>query len=311
MIVGEKMRPVRKALLGMATAVLLAGTAACGGSDSGTSDARGNEGSGDDRSGSDTSARSAFEALTAAAQSTEEITSADVVSVTQQAGTETSMSGSLSWADGLEMTAVMTNDMFGAAAGGPGEIEVVWVDGVMYMNLGEEFATETDGRSWMAMDLAGLLEEAGEDALGSVLSSTMDQGAQSPADQVAMLLESEDVEWVAEEELDGATVNHYAGTLAMEDIFELQGTFEGLGEEERAALLDLLAEQGTEFYELDVWVNEDDFPVKVSQSYDTEMGPFAQETTYSNFGTEVNAEAPPADEVVDFLEMMQMMGAGI
>ncbi|CAL9501246.1 hypothetical protein SUDANB171_03431 [Streptomyces sp. enrichment culture] len=311
MIVGEKMRPVRKALLGMATAVLLAGTAACGGSDSGTSDARGNEGSGDDRSGSDTSARSAFEALTAAAQSTEEITSADVVSVTQQAGTETSMSGSLSWADGLEMTAVMTNDMFGAAAGGPGEIEVVWVDGVMYMNLGEEFATETDGRSWMAMDLAGLLEEAGEDALGSVLSSTMDQGAQSPADQVAMLLESEDVEWVAEEELDGATVNHYAGTLAMEDVFELQGTFEGLGEEERAALLDLLAEQGTEFYELDVWVNEDDFPVKVSQSYDTEMGPFAQETTYSNFGTEVNAEAPPADEVVDFLEMMQMMGAGI
>ncbi|MFF2378566.1 hypothetical protein ACFVUW_29675 [Streptomyces xiamenensis] len=305
------MRPVRKALLGMATAVLLAGTAACGGSDSGTSDARGNEGSGDDRSGSDTSARSAFEALTAAAQSTEEITSADVVSVTQQAGTETSMSGSLSWADGLEMTAVMTNDMFGAAAGGPGEIEVVWVDGVMYMNLGEEFATETDGRSWMAMDLAGLLEEAGEDALGSVLSSTMDQGAQSPADQVAMLLESEDVEWVAEEELDGATVNHYAGTLAMEDIFELQGTFEGLGEEERAALLDLLAEQGTEFYELDVWVNEDDFPVKVSQSYDTEMGPFAQETTYSNFGTEVNAEAPPADEVVDFLEMMQMMGTGI
>ncbi|MFI9464868.1 hypothetical protein [Streptomyces xiamenensis] len=305
------MRPVRKALLGMATAVLLAGTAACGGSDSGTSDARGNEGSGDDRSGSDTSARSAFEALTAAAQSTEEITSADVVSVTQQAGTETSMSGSLSWADGLEMTAVMTNDMFGAAAGGPGEIEVVWVDGVMYMNLGEEFATETDGRSWMAMDLAGLLEEAGEDALGSVLSSTMDQGAQSPADQVAMLLESEDVEWVAEEELDGATVNHYAGTLAMEDVFELQGTFEGLGEEERAALLDLLAEQGTEFYELDVWVNEDDFPVKVSQSYDTEMGPFAQETTYSNFGTEVNAEAPPADEVVDFLEMMQMMGAGI
>ncbi|MGW3296352.1 hypothetical protein ACWC9S_20525 [Streptomyces xiamenensis] len=305
------MRPVRKALLGMATAVLLAGTAACGGSDSGTSDARGNEGSGDDRSGSDTSARSAFEALTAAAQSTEEITSADVVSVTQQAGTETSMSGSLSWADGLEMTAVMTNDMFGAAAGGPGEIEVVWVDGVMYMNLGEEFATETDGRSWMAMDLAALLEEAGEDALGSVLSSTMDQGAQSPADQVAMLLESEDVEWVAEEELDGATVNHYAGTLAMEDIFELQGTFEGLGEEERAALLDLLAEQGTEFYELDVWVNEDDFPVKVSQSYDTEMGPFAQETTYSNFGTEVNAEAPPADEVVDFLEMMQMMGAGI
>ncbi|MGW7293996.1 hypothetical protein ACWGIB_16610 [Streptomyces xiamenensis] len=305
------MRPVRKALLGMATAVLLVGTAACGGSDSGTSDAQGNEGSGDDKSGSDTSARSAFEALTAAAQSTEEITSADVVSVTQQAATETSMSGSLSWADGLEMTAVMTNDAFGAAAGGPGEVEVVWVDGVMYMNLGEEFATETDGRSWMAMDLAGLMEEAGEDALGSVLSSTMDQGAQSPADQVAMLLESEDVEWVAEEELDGATVNHYAGTLAMEDVFELQGTFEGLGEEERTALLDLLAEQGTEFYELDVWVNEDDFPVKVSQSYDTDMGPFAQETTYSNFGTEVNAEAPPADEVVDFLEMMQMMGAGV
>lgn len=311
MIVGEKMRPVRKALLGMATAVLLVGTAACGGSDSGTSDAKGNEGSGDDKGGSGTSARSAFEALTAAARSTEEITSADVVSVTQQAGTETSMSGSLSWADGLEMTAVMTNEEFGAAAGGPGEIEVVWVDGVMYMNLGEEFATETDGRPWMAMDLAGLLEEAGEDALGSVLSSTMDQGAQSPADQVAMLLESEDVEWVAEEELDGATVNHYAGTLAMEDVFELQGTFEGLSEEERASLLDLLAEQGTEFYELDVWVNEDDFPVKVSQSYDTDMGPFAQETTYSNFGTEVNAEAPPADEVVDFLEMMQMMGAGI
>ncbi|MCK1814008.1 hypothetical protein N0X72_11680 [Streptomyces carpaticus] len=301
------MRPVRKALLGVATAALLAGTAACS-SDSGSSDAKGN--GGDSEAGSGTSARSAFEALTAAARTTDEITSADVVSVSRQGGTEAVLDGSLSWADGVEMTAVMTGDEFGSALGGSGEIDVVWVDGVMYMNLGPQFAAESDGRPWMSMDMVALMEEAGEEGLGAALSTSMDQGAQSPAEQMAMLLESDDVEWIGEEELDGATVNHYKGTLAIEEVYELQGTFDGLSEEERASLLDLLSEQGTEVYELEVWLNEDDFPVKVSQSYDTAMGPAEQETTYSNFGTEVNAEAPPADEVIDFVELMQMLGAG-
>lgn len=57
-----------------------------------------------------------------------------------------------------------------------------------------------------------------------------------------MLLESEDVEWIGEEELDGATVNHYKGTLAIEEVYELQApsTAERGG---ARSLLDLLSEQ--------------------------------------------------------------------
>ncbi|MGP4113254.1 hypothetical protein ACTWP5_20355 [Streptomyces sp. 4N509B] len=300
----------RAVLAGAAVAALAVGTAACGGSESG----RFGMDQAPERGGDQAAP---VRALTAAAESTEEITSADFHATTSApaaAGGDVSVSGSISWEDEVAMELTVDGEQLGAAggvAGMPAEVGVVWLDGVMYMDMGEAFADSFDGRSWMRMDLMGIVEETGDEDLADAMAHGMEQANQDPAEQVALLLQSPEIEHVGEETLDGAPVDHYRGTITVEDALANGAGGAGLSEAERQQLTDTMRELGVDAYELDIWVNEDDFPIRTLQSYDTADGPVESEVTYSNLGTDVTVAAPPADSVIDFMEILGSLESGM
>lgn len=298
----------RVALTG-AAALLLAGTAACGGSEG----SDGQQG----RFGAEPAARPA-QALAAAAQTTREITSAEFEAVTRapaRAGGEVSMTGSLSWEDGLAMDVTVDPEgagPVGGVVGMPDEVSVVWLDGVMYMDMGEDFAAAFGGREWMRLDLADIADATGDEGLTASMSLGLDEANQDPARQLGLLLESPDIDFVGEETVEGTPVDHYQGTITVEDaLAAADGEAELLSEEERRRIVETMRDQGIDSYDIDVWVTEDDFPLRIRSAYDTSLGTVESEVTYRNLGTEVAVSPPPADSTVDFLDLVDDLAAGL
>lgn len=301
---GGTMRTTRNAVLAVAVAGLLAGTAACG-----SDDGNGGGSANGDGNGGQGAIGGASEALQAAAAATQDATSAEFEGVTRmpdEAGGEMTMTGAMSWADELVMDMTMAGGELAADPTAPDEVEVRWLDNVMFMNMGDEFAADFDGRTWMKMDLLALAEETGDPAAADALSFGLEDANQDPAQQMALLLQSPDIEHVGEDTVDGVPVQHYQGTISIEDALESGGGAEGLSEEERQELADTMREMGTEAYDLDVWVDENDLPVQIHQSYDSDMGPVETEMNYRNYGTDVSVEAPEESSVVDVLELLRM-----
>ncbi|WP_049572454.1 hypothetical protein [Streptomyces sp. SBT349] len=303
------MRPTQKVAVCFATVALLASTAACGGSDSAeTTDGDNSEADGPG------SSSSAFEAVSAAAETTQEVTSANfeaTMSSPEEAGGNLEMSGAMSWDPELAMDLTMTGEALAMSPGMGGETSVLWVDDVMYLDMGEEFAAEFDGRNWMAMDLMSIAEETGDPAVADSMSFGLDSTNQDPAQQLALLLQAPEIELVGEETLDGVETTHYRGTISVEDALERNGADDLLTDEERQQLTDVMEAQGIDSYHLEVWVDGDDYPVQINQSFDSAAGPVEYEVRYSDYGAEVTAEAPPSGAVVDFMEILEEFQAGM
>jgi hypothetical protein len=302
------MRPIGKVAMGAAAVTLLAGTAACSGSGSGGG-AFGADGAGGPGHAG------AVEALTAAAETTSEITSADFDAVTRlpAAGGDIEMTGSMSWGERPAMDVTMTGGRLGFVPGAPDEVSLVWLDGVMYTHMGPEFGALFGGRDWMRMDLMSIAEETGDEAVTDAMSYGLDQANQDPAQQVALLLESPDVERAGQEQIDGATVDHYQGTISAEDALSAEGEDGAglLGEEQRRRITEAMREQGIDGYDIDVWLDENDFPVRIRQSYETDEGPVESEVNYRGLGTDVEVAAPPAGSVIDFMDLLDEMASGM
>lgn len=298
------MRFAYRMLTGIAGAALLAGTAACG-SEDGSSEGRATDG----QNGTDTSA-----ALQAAAESTAEMHSARFegeMNAPAAAGGQLTMEGVMSWEPTLSMEMTTSGEQLAQTPGAPEEIVVRWIDNVMYMGMGPEFGAEMDGREWLSMDLAAIAEESGDPAVADAMSMGLESTNQDPAQQMAMLLNSPGIEEVGEETLDGVETRHYAGTMSVEDALtgDQGGATELLTGEELEQLVEMMEQQGIESYDIDVWIDENDLPVQVRQSYDTDQGPVEYEVRYSDFNTEVAVEEPAAGTVVDFVELMAELGA--
>jgi hypothetical protein len=158
------------------------------------------------------------------------------------------------------------------------------------------------------MDIA---EETGDEELTDTMSYGLDAANQDPARQVALLLESPDIDLVGKETLDGEPVDHYEGTITVEDALASGGGADLLTEEQRQEVTDAMREQGIDSYDIDVWVDENDFPVRIRQSYDTGLGPVESEMTYSNLGADVSVAAPPDGSVVDFMDLLGQLESGM
>ncbi|UCM89851.1 LolA-like protein [Streptomyces marincola] len=294
------MPSTRKVALGAATAALLAGSAACGDA-GGSGDGGGGQGS------------AAFDAVSLAAETTREVTSAEFVATMrapESMGGDMEMTGSMAWESELAMDLMVSGSALEADPAAPEEVPVVWVDDVMYMDLGEAFAAGSGGRTWVSFDPMALAEEIGDESVAGTMSFGLDSANQDPAQQLALLLESPEIELVGEETLDGAEVSHYRGTITTEDALGSGGA-DFLTEEERARLVDAMSEQGIDDYHLDVWVDENDLPVRIHQTYSTDQGPVEYEVAYRDFGTEVAVETPPAEETIDFMQLLQQLRTGL
>lgn len=211
--------------------------------------------------------------------------------------------------------AVMDMTIKGSGLGGgdpdaPSETRLIMVDDVMYADMGAEQAAEMDGKRWMKLDFQAIAEEAGSKELQKQVTGSLESMNQDPAQQLALLLESPNLKHVGPQKVDGVQAQHYKGTLTFEEIIKGNESLDFLSEEERMELIANAEKSGVKGYDTEVWVNEDDYPVKMVLGMESDEGTAEITTHYSDYGAQAEVEAPPARDTVDLFEMLQGLEEG-
>jgi hypothetical protein len=241
------------------------------GSDTGTDEAgdEGTEGSEapDDESPAELSAADFYPSVMAAMQEAE--TFAFEI-VTESAGQSQTMTGQARFGDeGVQMH---------ASGSGAQAMELILVGKAMYMKS----ADLGTGDKWLKIDMSD------PDSLFGMLGKATD-----PAVMLKAMEEPKKLELVGSEEVDGVVTNHYRITLDPAQYLDAMDF--------PAAMTDMLPQELV----TEMWVDADDRPRQFEQTMEVPaMGggkPTTSTTrgTYSDFGTDVEIQAPPASEVTE------------
>ncbi|MEU7467133.1 hypothetical protein AB0A94_00980 [Streptomyces sp. NPDC044984] len=206
--------------------------------------------------------------------------------------------------------AVMDVTMKGSAltAGDPDapeRVRMIMLDNVMYMDVGAKQAAEMDGKRWMKMDFAAIAEASGDAEIQKQMTSGLENMNQDPAKQLALLLESPSLKHVGPEKVDGVQTQRYKGTLSFEEMVDANASFDMLSEEEREELLANVEKTGLKGYDTEVWVNEDNYPVKMVVGMKMPQGTMNMTANYSDYGAKAEVEAPSAKDTFDLMEMLK------
>ncbi|MCX4764302.1 hypothetical protein OG562_25750 [Streptomyces sp. NBC_01275] len=299
-----KRTTVRRAGLAIAATTLLAGATACGSGGSGDSGGSGGSGG----SGQESPRLSPVAALRTAEKSTDGADSAKVESTTSM-GSLMSMTadGSLGWGDGLTGTLTITYTG-GTMADtmrqmGSTSMEARYLPDAYYARMGDAFAQQSGGKHWIKYAYDDLESLAGSS--GAYLKDQMQNT--TPNQSVKLLLASGDVRRVGEEKVRGETATHYSGTV---DVADLATENSSLSASQLAGLKKQLEQAGVTTETVDIWVNDQDLLVKKIEKGETTAGAYTQTAFYSDYGTKVSAQEPPASDTADFAELVKQQGLG-
>ncbi|MER5770442.1 hypothetical protein [Streptomyces sp. NPDC001985] len=224
------------------------------------------------------------------------------------------MTGTMGW-NPMVMDVAMdgTGAFMGEDPGsGSGEMRMKWVDEVVYTKLDAETAKEMgNGKSWMKMDLGKAAEMAaasGKESSRRELTGGMETMDQDPAQQLALLLDSPNVKRVGEEKIDGEKAQHYRGTLTIDEMMKSNKSLKVLTEAERKKLVANMKSVGIKGYDTDIWVNEDDYPVKMDVAMKMDKGRMEMSGTFTDYGVKADVKAPPAGDTFDMMKMLSDLG---
>ena len=186
------------------------------------------------------------------------------------AGQSQEMTGQARFADdGIEMKASST---------GAQEMDLILLDKAMYMRSAE-LGT---GDKWLKIDLSD------PSSLFGMIGKATD-----PEVMFKAMESPKELELLGTEEVDGTETNHYRITMDPTRYLEAM--------EFPAAMADMMPKELV----TEMWVDADNLPRKFAQTIDlpaTGGGAGTSTTTegtYSDFGTDVEIEAPPAGEVTE------------
>ncbi|MFD7230094.1 hypothetical protein [Streptomyces sp. NPDC059881] len=187
----------------------------------------------------------------------------------------------------------------------PSQVRMVLVDNAMYMDMGAKQAAEMDGKRWMKLDFKAAAEIAGSEAMKKQMTGSLENMNQDPAQQLAMLLDSPNLKHIGPEKVDGAPAQHYKGTLTFEEMVDANKSLEVLSEKERKELVANVKKAGIKGYDTELWVNEDNFPVKMVIGIKTPQGTVDMTAHYSDYGAKATVQAPPAKDTFDLFTMLK------
>lgn len=290
---------MRRAGLSIAVAAALTGVAACGSSGG----SGGSGGGDDDAKGKGSVALSPIAALRTIESETDKADSAKVEGKTVM-GTQMSMNmdGAMAWSDGItgNVTATLTGGTQAEQMKqmGQSKIDYRYLKTGFYANMGDQFASQAgDGKHWIEYDYATLAELGG--AAGDAFKDQMQNT--TPNQSVKMLLASGDVKRVGQETVRGTKSTHYSGVV---DVADFTGKNADLDKSQLAELKKQFNQAGMSTETIDIWVNEDDLLVKKTEKASMKTGSFAQTVYYSDYGTPVSVEKPPASDTMSFKDLM-------
>ncbi|KOG55383.1 hypothetical protein [Streptomyces varsoviensis] len=252
--------------------------------------------------------REPAQAITAAYKKTSAAKSAKVVMTlatpaAMDGGGTTKMSGVMGW-DPMAMDMVVSTDKKSGVAGQPDKSRVIWLGDVMYIDMGAS-AKELNGKKWAKLDLMAAAKGAGDAQVMKQMTASMEDMNQDPAQQLALLLNAPKIQHLGPGEVDGAPAEHYKGLLPVEDALKARKSLSAFTPEQREKLLANVKKTGIKGYDFDVWVNRDDYPVKMDVRIDSSEGAMNITAKYSDYGTKAAVQAPPADETVDLMNMLK------
>ncbi|WP_260867250.1 hypothetical protein [Streptomyces sp. SAJ15] len=274
-------------------AVLAIALTACG---SDSDKAGGGNSTGGDKVGP--AAGNALSALQNVSEHTRKQNSAKVEGTTQMGPATTSMKGQMDWSDGMRatMTIIQTG---GAVSGTPMDkkpMEARYTPDAMFVNLGDALAADpkAGGKHWMKYDYATLAKQAG--ASGKFLQDQMQNT--DPARAVQLLVATGKVKSMGEEKVRGIDTTHYTGTVKVADLAKMQS--KDLTEQDLKSLQEQLQQAGMETETIDVWVDENDLLLKKRERADSTSGAYDSTVYYTDYGTDVSVEEPPAGDTMNF-----------
>ena len=273
--------------LGAAALVLTVGVgvSACGG-DSGSDDSSSSasDGSGSGDSSTDEATEDTSDEETTDESSVAELSADDfypsVMAAMEEAGSFTFTTTSDSAGQAQEMTgeARFGDDGIEMKATGSGaqSMEMILIDKAMYMKS-DALGT---GDKWLKIDLSD------PNSLFGMIGKATD-----PEVMFKAMESPKKLELIGSEEVDGVETNHYQITMDPTSYLEAM--------EFPEAMADMLPKELV----TDMWVDGDNLPRKFTQTVEVKTpngGPATKSTTegtYSDFGTDVEVEAPPASQV--------------
>lgn len=154
------------------------------------------------------------------------------------------------------------------------------------------------GKSWVKLDLEKLGRQAGFD-----FGQLMQAGQSDPSQGLQFLRGVTDVKALGDEDVRGVPTTHYTGVVDLESLAKKDPALKGTIDQ-------LVAQTGLTRIPVEVWVDDENFVRRMKQSFEgATFGPGMQldmtmTTELYDFGSDVNVEVPPPDEVVDLSELM-------
>ncbi|MEV0264757.1 hypothetical protein AB0I49_25910 [Streptomyces sp. NPDC050617] len=298
-------RAMRHVGVSLAAVAVLAGAAGCaGGSDKAGAESRS---SGSGGSGSAGGARTPEQVITAAYKKTSAAKSAKVVmAVSAPAATGVSMkaksSGVMGW-NPAAVDLVTEQDSTGGPSGGARKRRTIWIDDVMYMETGN--AKKVTGKGWVTFDVPAAVKESGDAQFVKQTATELEGMNDDPARKLALLLYAPSIEDAGPEDVGGGRTEHYKGSFTVESVLSTAKNVAALTAEQREQLLSNLKTKGIQEYAFDVWVNSAEYPVRINTWAKSRKGVTTTSAEFSDYGTKLAVQAPPADDTIGMLELVR------
>jgi enamine deaminase RidA (YjgF/YER057c/UK114 family) len=215
---------------------------------------------------------------------------ADISGTVDAAGQSVELSGSGEF-DGTEKRGTMS--MTTTVAGQDIDMDVVYAYPDMYMRFPPGLLPGLPGgKPWVKIDLAELGKRAG---FGSVALMQSQQQA-DPSQGLKYLEGLKDIEAVGAEDVRGVPTTHYKGVVDLNDLAEKNP-------ELKPSVDKLMEQAGVSRIPMEAWIDDDGFVRQIKETFDASGATTSMTIQLYDFGTDVNVEKPPADEVVDFSEL--------
>jgi hypothetical protein len=173
-----------------------------------------------------------------------------------------------------------------------GTISMVLLDKVFYIKLPQELEP---GKSWIKIDSTD--DNPVAKALGG-MTEQMSKNA-DPRATLEQFEKSGEITSSKEEDLDGQKTTHYTITVDVEKMAANQE------DPTMKSAMDQAIQAGLKDFPVDVWINEDDLPVRFAMDMPTPDPTSGQTTSvkmqidYTDWGKPVEVTAPPAEQVAE------------
>jgi hypothetical protein len=258
---------------------------------------------------------SAAPTTTGSAETTQTVAGSDASSVIAMAGQKTRAAGSARVSFRLEMTGGqangtmsgegvfdqhggrMTMDLGGLAGGalGSGKAEIIFKDLVYYMQLpAGALAQLPGGKKWLKFDLGALSKQQGLD-----LEQLTQLNQSDPSQALQLLNGAEDFEEVGNEDVRGVETTHYRGTVDMNEVAE------NAPADLQDDIRKIIEQTGDRTVPMDIWIDKDGLARRLRWTQHLQQGTtMTMDEEIYDFGAEVNATTPPADEVLDLTALL-------